>query len=54
MAEVVSTLIEWLKTLPQESKVYIDEDGMTLLCTEDPAYYELTGKPDGEKEDNED
>lgn len=52
MAEVVKTLIEWLETLPPESKVFVDEDGMTLYCTNDDEYYELGGEPDGEEEDD--
>lgn len=54
MAEVVKTLIEWLKTLPPKSKVFVDEDGMTLYCTNDDEYYELGGEPDGEEEDDDD
>lgn len=51
MAEVVSTLIKWLQTLPPDSKVFVDDGGLTLLCTEDAdAYYELGGKPDYELE----
>lgn len=47
MAEVVSTLIKWLETLPPDSKVFVDENGMTLYCTDDAdAYYELGGEPD--------
>lgn len=53
MAEVVNTLIKWLQTLPPDSKVFVDEDGMTLYCTNDEEYYELGGEPDGEEEANE-
>lgn len=54
MAEVVSTLIKWLQTLPPDSKVFVDEDGMTLHCDDGwGMYYELGGEPDGKKEDNE-
>lgn len=50
MAEVVSTLIKWLQTLPPDSKVFVDEDGMTLYCDDGYGmYYELGGEPNGDE-----
>lgn len=37
-------LIAWLRTLPPDSSVSIDEGGLTLVCDKDPdAYLELGG-----------
>jgi hypothetical protein len=39
-------LIRWLRTLPDDSRVYIDEGGLILKCLEDQeAYMELGGEP---------
>lgn len=44
-------LIRWLKTLPENSEVGIDEGGIWILCDEDPdAYYEVGGMPINDEE----
>jgi hypothetical protein len=43
----VGELIRWLKTLPDDSHLAIDEGGLTLECVEDiSAYMEIGGLPD--------
>lgn len=55
MAHPVKDIIRWLKTLPEDSCVGIDEEGLTLLCDEDPdAYYEIGGMPLEDEEEDED
>lgn len=40
----VKELIEWLKSLPEDSSVGVDEGGLILLCEEAPgAYFEIGG-----------
>lgn len=40
-------LIRWLKTLPPDSGVGVDDGGLTLRCDKDiDAYYEVGGMPD--------
>jgi len=39
-------VIRWLKTLPADDAVYIDENGLTLLSESDEeAYLEVGGEP---------
>jgi len=42
-------LIRWLQTLPQDSSVGVDDEGLTLVCDQDwHAYLEVGGISDEE------
>lgn len=40
-------LLEWVKSLPPNSDVFIDEGGLNLVCLQDTKLYiEVGGEPD--------
>jgi len=52
MAEKAKDIIRWLKTLPEEEIVGIDEDGLSIITTRPDVYFEIGGFPE-EDEDEE-
>ena len=48
MAIDVNELIRWLRTLPDDADVAIDEGGLTLVEVEGDAYMEVGGLPNDE------
>lgn len=42
-------ILKWLKTLPNDAGVFVDEGGLTLK-TKDGAYLEVGGEPEEEEE----
>ena len=55
MAMDVNELIRWLRTLPDNADVAIDEGGLTLVEVGGDAYMEVGGIPrDDDEDDDED
>lgn len=43
----VNEILEWMKALPEDSEVWIDDGGLTLEAS-NGAYIEIGGEPDEE------
>lgn len=57
MSMTVKDVIDWLRTLPADDAIYIDEGGLNLMSEMDPdAYLEVGGQAleDEEDEDEDD
>src|SRR5262245_8971437 len=47
------TIVDWLRTVPDDADIAIDEGGLTLVVVNDEGWLEVGGMPDEDEDEDE-